>query len=185
MHYLRREARVRAALRAARRIPALPLVRTAFWAARWRLAAPRLRALERACRDKDECDAALRPSRFKARLVARDLVAEVLCPCELRPFAESRCACRRVLSEALPFFGGASFTPARRALDKPIAMACFEDRAPCFPYRTWCISSRTYSPACVLGDLPSLLSFAARSRVCFSGMRSPFEIPLLQFWFRR
>jgi hypothetical protein len=33
-------------------------------------------------------------------------------------------------------FGG-SFTPARRAFDRPIAIACSGERAPCFPSRTW------------------------------------------------
>jgi len=41
----------------------------------------------------------------------------------------------------LAFFADAPFrgifTPARRAFDKPIAIACFVDRAPCFPSRTW------------------------------------------------
>lgn len=32
--------------------------------------------------------------------------------------------------------GRGSFTPARRAFDKPIAIACFVERAPCFPSRT-------------------------------------------------
>jgi hypothetical protein len=45
--------------------------------------------------------------------------------------------------------------PALRALDRPIAMACFVDRAPRLPSRIWSISSRTNSPACVLWDLPS------------------------------
>jgi hypothetical protein len=32
--------------------------------------------------------------------------------------------------------GGGSFTPARRAFESPIAVACFDERAPCFPSRT-------------------------------------------------
>ena len=32
--------------------------------------------------------------------------------------------------------GGGRWTPARRAFERPIAMACFVDRAPCFPSRT-------------------------------------------------
>ena len=32
-------------------------------------------------------------------------------------------------------FGAASFTPARRAFDSPIAIACCDDRAPCLPSR--------------------------------------------------
>jgi hypothetical protein len=31
--------------------------------------------------------------------------------------------------------GAGSFTPARRALDNPMAMACLADRAPCLPSR--------------------------------------------------
>jgi hypothetical protein len=49
-------------------------------------------------------------------------------------------------------------------------MACFVERAPCLPSRIWCISSRTNSPAWVVGDFPSCLSFFARSMVCCSGM---------------
>jgi hypothetical protein len=37
------------------------------------------------------------------------------------------------LPDALPVVGGDNFTPARRALERPMAMACFVDRAPCFP----------------------------------------------------
>ncbi len=51
--------------------------------------------------------------------------------------------------------GGFSGTPARRALLKPIAMACCGDRAPCLPSRTCSISSRTNSPAAVDADFPS------------------------------
>jgi hypothetical protein len=32
--------------------------------------------------------------------------------------------------------GAGSFTPARRAFDRPMAIACFVDRAPCFPSLT-------------------------------------------------
>src|SRR6266566_4127028 len=93
-------------------------------------------------------------------------------PC---PRAYARAALLRVRSLVLPFLGGGRSTPARRALDRPIAIACFVDRAPCLPSRTWCISSRTNSPACVVGDLPSRLSRRTRLRVAFSGMsRLPF-----------
>ena len=37
--------------------------------------------------------------------------------------------------EAVPLRGGGSLTPARRALDKPMAIACLVERAPCFPSR--------------------------------------------------
>jgi hypothetical protein len=79
-------------------------------------------------------------------------------------------ALRRVFGLA-PRPGGGSFTPERLAFDKPIAMACLVERAPCFPSRTWCISSRTNSPACVDGALPARLSARARSTVSFSGIR--------------
>jgi hypothetical protein len=52
-------------------------------------------------------------------------------------------------------------------LDKPIAMACFVDRAPCLPSRMWSISSRTNSPACVLGALPSRLSCSPAAMYAF------------------
>lgn len=61
-------------------------------------------------------------------------------------------------------------TPARRASESPIAMACFAFFAPCWPSRIWSISRRTNSPACVLADLPSRLSCFARSMVSLSGM---------------
>src|SRR5690606_13477747 len=71
-----------------------------------------------------------------------------------------------------PPFGGGRSTPSRRAFERPIAIACFGDRAPCLPSRTWWISSRTNSPACVDADFPSAFLRRARSRVFFSGMAS-------------
>ena len=44
----------------------------------------------------------------------------------------------------LPAFvpcAGGSLTPARRAFERPMAMACLAERAPCFPSRTCRISS--------------------------------------------
>jgi hypothetical protein len=78
----------------------------------------------------------------------------------------------RVRADACPFLGVFSFTPARRAFERPIAIACLVDRAPCFPSRMWCISSRTNSPACVDGDFPWRLSARARSSVSFFGIAS-------------
>jgi hypothetical protein len=89
------------------------------------------------------------------------------------PLRKSRFACSLIFFD--PFFGGGRSTPARRALESPIAIACFADRAPCLPSRTCSISSRTNSPACVLGAFPSRLSFLARSSVSFSGMNSPLK----------
>jgi hypothetical protein len=80
-------------------------------------------------------------------------------------------ALRRVALD--PDFGGGNFTPDRRAFDNPMAIACFVDRAPCFPSRTCSISSRTNSPAWVLGAFPSALSCLARSSVSFSGITPP------------
>ena len=61
-HY-RSRFRVRAAFCAALLSPAFPFVWTAFWAARLRLAALRLRALAWAWRERAKCEAACLPSR--------------------------------------------------------------------------------------------------------------------------
>src|SRR5271165_6063635 len=60
-----------------------------------------------------------------------------------------------------------------------MATACLGDRAPCLPSRTWWISSRTNSPACVEGDLPSRASSRALSSVSFSGMVPSSVVPFL------
>ena len=83
-------------------------------------------AAVRACRDNAERDAPERPSRFSARVVARDRVRDVFPVRFLLLFR----------AEALPFGGGGSLTPAFRAFDKPMAIACFGFRTPCFPSRT-------------------------------------------------
>ena len=134
-------------------------------AEREREAAERLAAAPRACRDRALLDAALWPSRLSARKLARDRFDDFASLLALFPLRRSRAACSRVSFEAFPFFGGGSFTPARRAFDKPIAIACLAERAPCLPSRICSISSRTNSPACVLADFPSRLSSAARSSV--------------------
>jgi hypothetical protein len=66
---------VRAALRAAAERIVAPFVRDARRAAAERLAFDRRRALLRACFASERCEAALRPSRFNARVVARDRFA--------------------------------------------------------------------------------------------------------------
>src|ERR671914_995258 len=157
-----RRARVLAAFLAAAERLAGPLVRAAFFAAAERWDALRRRALARACRESDLGDAADRPSRLSALLIARDRLADGRF-CALRRPVE-----RRVFAAAFPFFG--IFTPARRALDSPIAIACLVDRAPCLPSRMWWISSRTNSPACVEGAFPSRASSRARSIVSCSGI---------------
>ncbi|PYJ41175.1 MAG: hypothetical protein DME86_09545 [Verrucomicrobia bacterium] len=145
-------------------------MRAAFLAARDRSALLRLRAVERAWRDSARREAAERGSRLSAFLTARERVAVGFLRFRLRPLLISRAACFLVRAEAPPFFGGGSLTPARRALDNPIAMACLVERAPCFPSRMCSISSRTNSPAWVEGDLPSLSSSRARSSVSSSGI---------------
>jgi hypothetical protein len=77
------------------------------------------------------------------------------------------------LPPALPFLGGPNFTPALRAFESPIAMACFRELTACLPSWTCSISSRTNSPACVLAALPCLASWRARSTVRFSGILPP------------
>jgi len=112
----------------------------------------------------------LRGSRLSLRAEARARFVEVRFRLPARRRAD--CALRFVDSLALAGGDGRS-TPALRAFDNPIAIACFADRAPCLPSRTWWISSRTNSPACVLGDLPLRLSARARLSVSFSGMVPP------------
>jgi hypothetical protein len=109
----RSDARVRAALRAARDRPD----------------APRRRAAVRVWRARARCDAPERPSLFKASVVARERLVDD------RPRVD---LCRRpsFCDDALPWGGGGNFTPAFLALDSPIAIACFELRTPCFPSRT-------------------------------------------------
>src|SRR6184192_3517097 len=146
----------------------LARVRAAFFAAAERWALLRWRAAERACLESALFEAADRPSRPSAFLIARERLREGAL--RFAPFFSSRLALRRVSFEAAPFFGGGNRTPARRAFDKPIAIACLVDRAPCLPSRMCSISSRTNSPACVEGDLPSRASSRARSVVSCSGM---------------
>jgi len=126
-------------------------VRTAFCAALRRFALPRCSALRCAWRERAVCDAAAVPSRFKARRVACDRLGFGLRAVAFGAFLPAR---------------GGSFTPARLALDRPMAIACLAERAPCLLWRTCSISSRTYSPACVEGDV----AFRARRVVFFSGM---------------
>lgn len=114
-------------------------------------------------------DAAADPSLSSALRLARERVRDGL-SC-VRATSASCTACFR--AAAVARFGGGSATPARRALESPIAITCIAERAPCLPARTWSISSRTNAPARVLGDLPSRLSSAARWRVVFFDMSRP------------
>lgn len=158
------------------RAAAWPLVRAAFFAAADRSAAVRFCALERACLESAADDATLCPNPVSRAFVARErrgLGRFSGC----FPRSRSRAACFRTPSAAVPLRGAASLTPARRALDSPIAMACFVERAPCFPSRMCSISSRMNSPACVDGAFPSRLSFRARASVSLSGMVSDMWSP--------
>jgi PadR family transcriptional regulator len=146
-------------------------VRAARRAAALRAAGERRFAALLAWRDSACFDAALRPSPFNARVTARDRLAEG----RLRVPVAARLA-ERALCFVLAFAlagGGGSLTPARRAFDSPIAIACLVDRAPCLPSRMCSISSCTNSPACVEGAFPARLSLRARSMVFCSGIVSP------------
>ena len=125
---------MRAAFRAAVRRPRRPLVRDAFAATAERARAPRFRAVARACLASAVLEAARRPSRRRADLVARWRRADGFLPDRLR--FKACWALRRVFSDVVPFSGARSFTPERRAFESPIAIACLVDRAPCFPFRT-------------------------------------------------
>src|SRR5580692_10897775 len=102
-------------------------------------------------------------SRLRARVLARFRRAEgargFRRPC---PVSLAGVAARRVRSEVRPPAGALTGMPARRALESPMAIACFDARAPCLPLRTWSISWRTNSPAAVEGRFP-----AERSRFAF------------------
>jgi hypothetical protein len=137
------------------------LVRAAFFAAVERLVAVRFDALFLACTDSARSDAADLPSRLSALLLARERAAEVSFTTEVFFGAAFRAAGRfagafvvadfladALVSCAAFFFvallavlAGFALIPARRALDSPIAMACFADRAPCLPSRMCSISS--------------------------------------------
>jgi hypothetical protein len=163
----RRRCRVCAARRAAALRTRGPFVRAARRADALLAEEERRLAAVFACRDSAFREAALRPSRFNAETIARDRFREVL---RDRPAARrADCALRFVVDFALAGGGGRA-TPARLAFDKPMAMACLVERAPCLPWRMCSISSWTNSPACVVGAFPALLSLRARSIVFCSGM---------------
>jgi hypothetical protein len=81
----------------------MPFVLTALRAERLRAAVPRRRAELRACSASDLFDAAPRPSRFKAALVARERVREGLR--RTRPRRSSRFAWFLVRADVVPFLG--------------------------------------------------------------------------------
>jgi hypothetical protein len=168
--YLRRRALVRAAFLAAAARRAGPLVFVALRAAAERDDADRREAARRDCLDSAARVAVLRGSRLRVRSTARDTRGRRRVFRLPWPASYAYSALLRVFAFALPFAGGGSRTPARRASDSPIAIACCGDLAPCWPRRILRISSCTNSPAWVDGDLPARLSRLAFSTVLRSGM---------------
>ena len=121
------------------------LVRAAFFAAAERDRAERCPTTRFACFDNACLEADRWLSRLSAPFVARERVRDGFLRWLARPLLMSRFAWRLVRWP--PCFGGGNFIPARRALERPIAIACSGERAPCSPSRMCSISSRTNSPA--------------------------------------
>src|SRR5207302_5157168 len=101
--------------------PAAPFVRTALRALAERARGPRARDAARAWRERACGDAAARPSRFSAARTARPRLGFGFRPARRVALA----ADARVSSLTRPRGGVGSFTPARRAFDSPMAIACF------------------------------------------------------------
>jgi len=108
---------------------------TAFIAALCSDERPRLLAAPRACRESADFEALDPLSLFKAPSVARERLGDTLRFPE-RPLTRPRAACFRTRAVERPALGAPNFTPARRAFDNPIAIACCGDLAPCFLSRT-------------------------------------------------
>jgi hypothetical protein len=84
-----------------------------------------------AWRDSAFRDAADRPSRFSFRRTARERLGDGRVwwrPARLADAALRWCGLRAR-------WWSPSLTPARRAFDKPMAIACSVERAPCLPSR--------------------------------------------------
>jgi hypothetical protein len=95
--------------------------------------AGRRRAALFAWRDSARRDAGRLLSLFSAPLTARERRGEG----RFRRFAARlACAALRFVDDLALAGGAGSFTPARRAFDSPIAIACSVERAPCLPSRT-------------------------------------------------
>ena len=99
-----------------------------------------LRAALLACFASALWETLLFGSRFKALRLALLRFGEGLVG-PVFAFSKSRLAFVRVASDVRPLTGGGSFTPARRAFESPMAIACRADRAPCLPCRIASISS--------------------------------------------
>ncbi len=96
-----------------------------------RLNLPRSAADCLACRESDEWLAVFFGSLCSTALVARERRAD-----GLRFFFAACVSCFAFFRSDAEPFGGLSFTPALRALERPMAMACCGELAPCFPSRT-------------------------------------------------
>src|SRR3984893_6944176 len=97
----------------------LARVRAAFFAASDLSPALRRRAVDRACSESASFETGARLSRLSALMVARARLGDVDFLEADDPITYSLLALRSVSSETVPFFGGGSLTPARRALDSP------------------------------------------------------------------
>ncbi|MXV12764.1 hypothetical protein DYQ93_17235 [Xanthomonas sp. LMG 8992] len=164
-------ARVCAAFLAAALRTVAPLVCAAFFAAAERLLALRFFAARLVC-----VDSASLPTVCVARLPLLAVFSAFLAPRErvgdglacLPPLASSCATFFLVSFDAV--FDAPVLTPARRALDRPMAIACLVDFTWVLPSRTRSISSRTNSPAWVVPALPSRLARRARVVVDCSGI---------------
>ena len=67
---------------------------------------------------------------------ATDRRRAALVACRDSAFVDTTLRPPRDLAGVLRFGALGSFTPARRAFDNPIAIACLVERAPCLPSRT-------------------------------------------------
>jgi hypothetical protein len=83
----------------------------------------RLRAALLACFAKAIWETLLFGSRFKARTVALLRFGDTFVDPDFA-FSKPRLAFARVAADARPLGGGGSLTPARRAFESPIAIAC-------------------------------------------------------------
>jgi hypothetical protein len=110
------------------------LVRTALRAAADRADDVRRRAALRACCDNAAREAVFPGSCFNAARVARERRGDGFCD-GCWPARDALAALFLVRDED-PAGGDGSVTPARRAFESPMAIACFVERAPCLPSRT-------------------------------------------------
>jgi hypothetical protein len=110
--------------------------------------------------------AAERFSLSRARLIARERMNNGF---SLLAFRTSDLALGLASSERLPSGETDRLTPGRGVLDSPAAIPSCGDRAPWFPWRVGCNSSRINSPDWVLGDFLAW-SFFARFKVSCSGI---------------